>query len=164
MRSRGFNGIDLSGDFDVALVQGNNQSVTLTAQENLFDYFTVKVENNTLKIYTRNNIMSTREMKALITLKNIDNLQVSGGGDVIAETPVSVDALAINISGGGDLRSVINSDELSCHINGGGDAELEGKTKDYHIDMSGGGDLKSNVNAASIECRIAGGGDLYLRN
>ena len=159
-----FKGIDVSGGFDVTLVQGNTESVTLTAQENLFEYFTVKVENGTLKIYTRNNIMSTREMKARITFKNISNLEVSGGGDVNSDTPINAEALDVNISGGGDLRSVINSDELKCHISGGGDAELEGKTKDYYFDMSGGGDLKSKVNASTISCRIAGGGDLYLRN
>ncbi len=159
-----FKGIDVSGGFDVTLVQGNTESVTLTAQENLFDHITVKVENGTLRIYTRNNIMSTREMKARITFKNINALKVSGGGDVFSETPINAEALDVNVSGGGDLRSVINSEELRCHITGGGDAELEGKTRDYHLDVSGGGDMKSKVNASSIECRIAGGGDLYLRN
>ena len=159
-----FKGIDVSGGFDVTLVQGSTESVTLTAQENLFEYFTVKVENGTLKIYTRNNIMSTREMKARIMFKNISNLKVSGGGDINGETPVNAEALNIDVSGGGDLRSVINSEELKCHITGGGDADLEGKTKNYNFDISGGGDLRSKVNASSIECRIAGGGDLYLRN
>jgi hypothetical protein len=31
----GFNGIDVSGGFDVTLVQGNTESLILTAQENL---------------------------------------------------------------------------------------------------------------------------------
>jgi len=159
-----FKGIDVAGGFDVTLVQGNTESVTLTAQENLFDYFTVKVENGTLRIYTRNNIMSTREMKARISFKNINNLKVSGGGDVNSETPINAEALDVYVSGGGDLRSVVNSSELKCHISGGGDAELEGKTKAYYLEVSGGGDLKSKVNASSIECRIGGGGDLYLRN
>jgi hypothetical protein len=35
-----FKGIDVSGGFDVILVQGSNESLTLTAQENLFEYIT----------------------------------------------------------------------------------------------------------------------------
>lgn len=159
-----FKGIDVSGGFDVTLVQGNSESVTLTAQENLFDNITVKVDNGTLKIYTRNNLMVTRQLKARITFKNIDNLKVSGGGDVISETPVNVEVLDVYISGGGDFSSVINSEELKCHISGGGDAEIGGKTKDFNLDISGGGNLKSEVNASVISCRIAGGGDLYLLN
>jgi len=159
-----FKGIDVSSGFDVMLVQGNTESLTLTAQENLFKYITVKVENGTLKIYARNNLMATRSMKARISFKSINNLRVSGGGDVISETPVNVEVLDVNISGGGDFSSVINSEELKCHISGGGDAEIGGKTKEYYLDVSGGGDLKSEVNASVISCRIAGGGNLYLKN
>jgi hypothetical protein len=159
-----FKGIDVSGGFDVTLVQGNTESLTLTAQKNLFEHIKVEVENGTLKVYTRNNLMATQPMKARITFKTIDNLKVSGGGDVNCETPIDVDALDIYISGGGDFNSVINSKELKCHISGGGDAQIGGKTKAYSIDVSGGGDIKSEVNASNISCRIAGGGDLFLRN
>ena len=159
-----FNGIEVSGGFDVILVQGSFESLTLTAQEDLFEYITVKVENGTLKIYTRNNIISTQQMKARITFKSINGLNVSGGGDVTSETPINVEELSVYISGGGDLSSVINSGKVKCHISGGGDAEIEGNIKDYYLDMSGGGDFKSKVNAGVIFCRITGGGDLFLRS
>jgi hypothetical protein len=159
-----FKGIDVSSGFDVILIQGNSESLTLTAQENLFDYITAKVENGTLKIYTRNNLRPTQPMKAKITFKDISNLKVSGGGDVYSETPVNVEELDVYISGGGDFSSVINSEELKCNISGGGDSEIGGKTKDFYIYVSGGGDLESKVSASTISCRIAGGGDLYLRN
>jgi Putative auto-transporter adhesin, head GIN domain len=159
-----FKGIDVSGGIDVILVQGSSESLTLTAQENLFEYITAKVDNGTLKIYTRNNLRPTQPMKARITFKEITNLKVSGGGDTHGETPVNVEALDVNISGGGDFSSAINSEELKCNISGGGDAKIEGKTKVYNISVSGGGDLESKVSAGSISCRIIGGGDLFLRN
>jgi hypothetical protein len=159
-----FKGIDVSGGFDVILVQGSSESLTLTAQENLFEYITANVDNGTLKIYTRNNIRPTEPMKARITLKNISNLKVSGGGDTYSETTLNVEALDVYISGGGDFSSVINSEVLKCNISGGGDTEIGGKTEDYYITVSGGGDLESKVSAGTISCRIAGGGDLYLRN
>ncbi len=159
-----FHGIEVSGGFDVILVQGNSESLTLTAQKNLFDHITVKVDNGILKIYTRNNIWATQPLKARITFKNIDNLDVSGGGDVTGETPVNVEELGVYISGGGDFSSVINSGEVKVNISGGGDAEIEGNIKDYYLDMSGGGDVKSEVNASVISCRIGGGGDLFFRS
>jgi hypothetical protein len=159
-----FKGIDVSGGIDVILVQGSSESLTLTAQENLFEYITAKVDNGTLKIYTRNNLRPTQPMKARITFKEISNLKVSGGGDIYSETPVNVEALDVSISGGGDFSSVINSEVLKCNISGGGDAKIDGKTKDYNISVSGGGDLESKVSAGSISCRIIGGGDLFLRN
>ncbi len=159
-----FKGIEVSGGFDVILNQGNSESLTLTAQENLFDHITVKVDNGTLKIYTRNNVWSTQPMKALITFKNINDLHVSGGGDVMAKTPINSDELSVEMSGGGDFSSTINAGHMACRISGGGDAEIDGEISDYNVQMSGGGDLESKVNSEIISCRVSGGGDLFLKN
>jgi hypothetical protein len=159
-----FQGIDVSGGFDVVLVQGNSEAVTLTAQENLFEYITVKVEQGILKIYTENNIMSTRPMKARISFKSIANLRVSGGGDVTAETPINVPEFDLDISGGGDVRSVVNTNQLQGRISGGGDVKIDGSIKNYNFDLSGGGDINSEIGASEVSCRISGGGDLTLKN
>lgn len=159
-----FHAIDVSDGFDVILIQGSTESLTLTAQENLFEYITARVENGTLKIYSRHNIWSTKPLKARITFKDIKGLKVSGGGDIYSETPVNVGTLEVFVSGGGDFKSEINSEQLICNISGGGDAEITGKINDYKMHISGGGDLISKVSAASISCIIIGGGDLHLSN
>lgn len=159
-----FHGIDVSSGFDVILVQGNSEDLTITAQENLFEYITVKVDQGILMIYAKNNIMATKQMKARITFKSIDNLEVSGGGDIECETPVNVPKLDVNISGGGNLKTEINTDELKCHISGGGDAVINGNIKNYNLDLSGGGDVKSDLDAGIIDCSVSGGGDLTLRS
>jgi hypothetical protein len=160
-----FHGIDVSSGFDVILVQGNSEDLTITAQENLFEHIIVKVDQGILRIYTERGmmIMATKPMKARISFKSIDNLQISGGGDVTAETPVNVLKLDVNVSGGGDLSSVINTDELVCRLSGGGDADIDGNIKNYNLNVSGGGDVKSDLNTAVIDCSVSGGGDLTLR-
>jgi len=158
-----FNAIDVSGGFDVILVQGSTESLTLTAQDNLFEYITTRVENGTLKIYTHHNIWSTRPMKARISFKDIKGLKVSGGGDIYGETPINAEALEVSVSGGGDFKSEINSEQLKCHITGGGDAEISGKINYYNLSISGGGDLKSKVSAGEISFRMVGGGDLDMK-
>jgi hypothetical protein len=157
-----FHGIEVSGGFDVTLVQGNTENLILTAQENLFEHITVKVDQGILKIYTENNIMATQPLKARIMYKSIDKIRVSGGGDVKSETPVNVPNLGMDISGGGDLSAVINTDELECRISGGGDAKINGNIKRYEFNLSGGGDLTSEVAANSVFFEISGGGDVTL--
>ena len=159
-----FHGIDVSSGFDVILIQGNSENVVITAQENLFEHIKVEVEQGVLKIYTEKNTIAIKPMKARISFKNIDNLKVSGGGDVLCETPVNVPQLTVRISGGGDLEAEISTDELACHFSGGGDADIDGNIKKYSLEMSGGGDVKSFVDAGMIDCRISGGGDLTLKN
>jgi len=158
-----FHGIEVSNGFDVTLVQGDAEGLTLTAQENLFEYIIVKVDQGILKIYSDENMMATQPLKARITFKNIDNLRVSGGGDVFGETTIDVNALGIQISGGGDLSSNINTGELDCRISGGGNAKINGRIGTYKLDLTGGGDVQSEVAATSLNCTISGGGNFTFR-
>lgn len=159
-----FQGIQVSGGFDVVLVQGNSEGVVLSAQENLFEYITVKVEGGILKIYTEKNFMQTKGMKARISLKSISSLKVSGGGDVTSESGLNVPKLAIELSGGGDIKTSLTTDLMDCNISGGGDLNLDGTIKEYNLRMSGGGDVKSDVVTGNMDCLISGGGDMDIRS
>jgi len=160
----GFNGIDVSGGFDVILVQGNSEELILTVQENLFEYITAKVDQGILKIYTENNLQPTKPMKARISFKNLRDLKVSGGGDIICETDINVPELSVNVSGGGDIATVLNTEKLNCDISGGGDVKIDGNVKNYGLKMSGGGNIRSEINAGMIDCEISGGGDITITN
>jgi hypothetical protein len=158
-----FHGIDVSNGFDVVLVQGNSEGLTLTVQDNLLEYITVTVDQGILKIYSDKNIMATQPMKARITFKDINNLKVSGGGDVISETTLSVQKMDIGLSGGGDIAFNLNTDELKCGISGGGDLKIDGNIKNYNLDLTGGGNVRSVINVATtIDCRVSGGGDVRI--
>jgi len=159
-----FQGIEVSGGFDVNLSQGSSESVTLSAQENLFEYIHVEVEQGILKIYTENNLMPTKPLKARIMFKNIEKLHVSGGGDVVAENNLKVENLEIGMTGGGDLSAGIEATELDCNMSGGGDARLNGTASKLDVDMTGGGDLETSVHAEVFSCRLSGGGNLTLRS
>ncbi len=158
-----FHGIDVSHGFDVVLVQGNSEGLTLTVQENLLEYITVEVEQGILKIYSDNNLNPTQPMKARIVFKDFNQLKVSGGGDVTGETPINVKRMDIRLSGGGDITAVMNTDELDCGISGGGDMKINGNIKKYDLELSGGGNVISDINATEeIDCQVSGGGDVKL--
>jgi hypothetical protein len=158
-----FHGIDVSNGFDVVLVQGNSEGLTLTVQENLLEYITVKVDQGILKIYSDKNINSTQPMKARITFRDLSKLNVSGGGDVTSETPVNVQKMDIGMSGGGDIAFNLNADEMKCGISGGGDLKVDGNIRNYDLDLTGGGDVTSVINtSATIDCRVSGGGDVKI--
>lgn len=158
-----FSGIDVSGGFDVDLVQGSSESLVLSAQENLFEYLTVEVVGGILKVYVERNIIQTKGMKAKIYLKSINSLKVSGGGDVSSENTLDFANLAVEISGGGDLKTNLKTGELKCHLSGGGDANINGEIGTYDLNISGGGDLQSEITSGIIQCSVTGGGDVTLK-
>lgn len=159
----GFHAIEVSNGFDVDLVQGNSEGLTLTVQENLLEYITVTVDQGVLKVYSDKNIMATQPMKAKITFKDIERVNVSGGGDIAGITPINVQKMDLGISGGGDVTTTLNTNELKCHISGGGDLKVNGNIQNYDLDLTGGGDITSEINATTvITCRVSGGGDVKL--
>lgn len=160
----GFHAIDVSNGFDVILVQGSSEGLTLTAQENLFEHITTKVEQGVLKIYTDRNIIESKGLKAKIAFKSIDDLKVSGGGDVVSETTLDVPNLNISMTGGGDINARINTGDLKCRVSGGGDVAIDGTFKGYDMNLTGGGDLKSAISAAHILCEVSGGGDVSVNS
>lgn len=160
----GYDGIEVSGGFDVNLVQGSTESVVISAQENLYEYITVEVVAGTLKIGLERNVIQTKGLKARIMLKSINKLSVSGGGDVVAETRLEVPGLDVNLTGGGDIRTSLKTGELNCRISGGGNAELDGDIASFKLNMSGGGDIRSEIKSQEISCSMTGGGDLKIAN
>lgn len=75
----GIKGIDVSGGFVVELTQGSNEGVRLEAEENLIDNIKTEVRNGILHIYNDKSISTNKGMKAYVTLKDLERIDISGG-------------------------------------------------------------------------------------
>ncbi|PLX20197.1 MAG: hypothetical protein C0599_09550, partial [Salinivirgaceae bacterium] len=86
-----FNGIDVSGGFDVYLKKGSTPHVRLMVDENLLPHIKVASNNNMLKINTQKNFWKYKSLKVFITYQDLSVLDVSGGVDLIAEEKITSD-------------------------------------------------------------------------
>src|SRR6478609_2336495 len=82
----GFNAIKISGSIEVYITQGNSEAVAVSASEEKFrDKIKAEVVKGTLNIYydgDRISFTSTnKRLKAYVSFKNIDALDVSGASD-----------------------------------------------------------------------------------
>lgn len=159
-----FKMIDVSGGFDVILVQGDREMVVVKAQDNLFEYISVSVVAGELHIATERPIMPTEPIQAIITFVGLEQVNVSGGGDLTAKTRIDVPALRISMSGGGDVQAGFTSNMVRCHLSGGGDARLNGKIESLHVELNGGGDLDSEIESREVDILLSGGGNADLKH
>jgi hypothetical protein len=75
-----FTYIEVSSGFDVDIIQSDSYSVTITANENLFDYFEIRQDEETLYIRLKRanyNYINTR-LEATITLPELRSLELEG--------------------------------------------------------------------------------------
>jgi len=146
-----FNVVKVSSGIDVYLTQGDEEAITVEADDNLHKYIKTEINGNTLKIYSDANIRRAKAKKVHVTLKDVEKIYVSSAGDVLGENTIKTDELYLSASSAGDIRLSVNANELTCNVGSSGDINLKGTADALNADLSSAGDL----NAYDLKTRIA---------
>ena len=99
-----FTGVKVSSGIDVYLKQGNNESVSVEADENLHEYILTEVRNGVLNVYSEYNIRDAERKRVYVTMKEVNSVRTTSAGDVIGETPINSDRLELSASSAGDIN------------------------------------------------------------
>ena len=146
----GFHGIKISNAFTVYITQGNEDAVAISASKIEYrEKIVTKVENGVLiirfdedKNFWKGWNGDKQKLKAYISIKKIDRLDVSGACDVFFEEGISAEELTVRLSGASDLKGRIDAKKLSFNINGASDATISGNAAELSVDASGASDFK----------------------
>ena len=152
-----FNAIVVTGSVDVYLSQGEEEKVSVEADENLLEIIRTEVEGSTLHIYEKKNIRKAEARKVYITFREINSLIAKGATDIYGRTPLRSKTLELGISGASDVTLEIYTDELICRVDGAADAYLSGEAKAMIARVSGSSDLEA-ANLISQTCQVEASG------
>jgi hypothetical protein len=160
-----FTGIKVSAGIDVFLKQGNDQSITVEADENLHEYIITEVRGTVLHVYSDANIRDAEEKRVYVTMKDINSIETTSAGDVVGESPVRSEKLQLSASSAGDIRLELFARELEVDISSSGDMTLSGEADNLKADLSSAGDLKAydlKTREADISVSSAGDADINV--
>ena len=166
--------------------QGNKTTLKVTTDENILPVLTFQVENNELKIRTKEGT-SISPSKLLIetSSKDLNELSVSGGADFFLKSALETESIEVNVSGGADVKmeesvraskanfnisggADLDATQLACEkvsvsISGGADATLAGTTRQADLSASSGSDLDAkNLKAEDVSCDASSGADITV--
>ncbi len=151
-----FNSISLNGTFDVLLVQGNENSVSIK-EGNIEELVSASVNDNTLLL--KNGKKGASDVT--ITFINLNKIELMASGDVKAVDPIKTDNFEIYLKGAAsDLNLNLETKELKTVISGAGDVTLKGTATNHTIQIKGAGDVNAYdlaTNTTNVE--ILGAGD-----
>lgn len=136
-----FNGIKGSSGLKVFVTQGDEESVTVIADQNLQEIIKTEVIEGKLKIYTEYNIRDAKSKEIHVVFNEINYLSSSSGCHLKGENKVEADDIRINVSSGGRLKLEITASELECDASSGGEGILLGTTEFLKVEASSGGGL-----------------------
>ncbi len=157
----GFEEVELRGIGNLSIQQGDSESLTVEAEEDVLPKIRTKVKNNRLIIGPKRNttINTTEPINYELTVKDLTALEVSGSGDVEAED-ISTDELAVTIDGTGDVEINGEVNSQTVKISGSGDYQAEDlESKRAEVDVGGTGTAIVNV-SEELDAQVSGTGSV----
>jgi hypothetical protein len=133
----GFTELEVSGAFEIVLTQGNTESLTIEADENIMGNIKTRITGNTLEIYTKGTIRNYRVMRVYITFKQLESIDLSGAVKVTADQSLQFDRLDLDISGACIIEFDMEADRLDLDLSGASKLYLNGYANYMDADCSG---------------------------
>lgn len=163
-----YDGIAVSGWFDVDLVDGNEGNITLEGEENLLEYIITEVKDGKLVIKTEKgvNLKSSSwksGIRVTVPVESINSVTMSGSGDIVGKTTLKTNKFSTSMSGSGDITLDIEADSMNATMSGSGDIKLSGKATDFEATISGSGDIEAyDLEADNVYATISGSADIQV--
>ncbi|MBK7131760.1 MAG: DUF2807 domain-containing protein [Bacteroidales bacterium] len=164
-KTESFTGVKVSSGIDVYLKQGDNESMSVEADENLHEYIITEVRGGVLNVYTDANIREAERKRVYVTMKEVNSLRTTSAGDVVGQTPVKTDRLELSASSAGDIKLEVYAREIDVNISSSGDITLTGEAEKLSGDLSSAGDLNAYdllVKEADLSASSAGNADINV--
>jgi len=162
-----FSGIDVGGKYEIVLTQGEKESLSIEADENLLEYIETKVKDGVLYINSTESIGKCKALVVNITFKELDNLDLSGACDVWAEEKLAFDRLEMECSGASEIDLKINATYIEFDFSGASEIKLEGEAGEIDLDCSGASEFYAEefeVENYTIDCSGASSCRLFVTN
>ena len=158
----GFSGISISVPGVAEIIQGGSEGLTIETDDNILPLIETVVEDGTLKIrlQEKNSSISTKTLKIVINVKNIEKLSVAGSGELRA-AKLKSPQLKASIAGSGDMNiAALDVDTIKVSIAGSGSFTAGGKANSVESKIAGSGDVKiGKLEAGAVTVSISGSGD-----
>lgn len=124
-----FNALKASGVYELKLTQGSQEGVTIEADENLQDLFTVKNNGQQLMIEMKkaNNLKSKNKMRVHVTFKNLKELNLNTVGEVSSSNALTFDDLTLSNNSVGEVDLALTARKLHLKNRSVGEMKLSGK-------------------------------------
>lgn len=163
---KGFHGIKVSHAIDVYISQGNEEGVAVSAKTAEYrDKIKTEVVDGILRISydERSWKGGNRQLKAYVSVRNVDLINASGACDVIITGTLKAKELKLGLSGASDFKGTIEAEFIDADISGASDLSVNGSVDGLKIEASGASSFKGyDLQSEKCEVRATGASDVNI--
>ena len=160
-----FSGIRVSAGIDVYLKQGDKESITVEADENLQEYIKTEINGDILNISSDANIRDAEKENVYVTIRDLKSLKTSSAGNITGQMPFKADELELSASSAGDIKLEVSAKSIKADISSSGNITIDGTADKLEADLSSAGDLNAyelSVREADVSVSSAGDADINV--
>jgi Putative auto-transporter adhesin, head GIN domain len=172
-----FKGIYVNSNYTVYLKQTNKQEVTVEALTEIFSVTDIKVENGILMVNIErkpdnpnkslwakiDDVKFNPTMKLYVSVKNVNDLQVNGGGKIVSENSIATDYVFVGVAGNGSMDVDLKGNTIKAEVSGSGTLTLRGYATSIDALVSGTGALNAfNCVLETAKAKVSGSGECQL--
>lgn len=163
----GFNSVSVSGSFDVYIVQGSSESVKVEAPSDVMSHIITEVNDGDLRIYNKHDnwnwndwFGNHKKIAVYVSAKDLNNISLSGSGDVFFKEGITANSLRLRVTGSGDILGRVEVKSLESSVSGSGDMKVAGHAENSTVSVVGSGNFTGrNLITVNTAVRVTGSGD-----
>jgi hypothetical protein len=162
--SSGFTAITLEDRGELDITQGSVDSLTIQAEDNLMPFIKSEVKDSRLTLglrpnYQVNSIQNTLPVKYFVSVKNLNEIVLSGAGKIITHG-ISTGTIKVVEDGPGSIQlDQLQAKELNLYLNGKGSTQISGQVDLQTVVVGGPGKyVADNLDSSYASVDVDGSG------
>lgn len=161
-----FTGVSSEGSWDVIITIGDRDQVKLVSKGFNLDEVITEIEDGNLTIELDDSDDDNRaNFTAYVTVKRLENIGLTGSGNMIIRSDVTSTEFNIGLAGSGNIEmEMLSTGNLNIGMAGSGDVIISsGSASDVNIGQAGSGNFKAlDLMAQDVKIGKTGSGDTYI--
>ena len=112
------------------------------------------------KIKNNINISTKKGLFITVPFPDLDNVSLTGSGDVSTSSQIKSDQFEAELTGSGDMILDVDSNIIDAKVTGSGDLKITGSTTHLEIKVTGSGDFDGDsLNSQNVQAYVSGSGN-----
>ena len=165
-----FHGIEVSTGIELTLTEGSTEEVAVSAAKTEFrDKIVTEVKNGILKIHYEtktgsiNKVKETKGLKAYVSYKILDMLDVNTGAEVNINGVLKSASLSLNANTGGLVKGEVSITTFKVNQNTGSKITLSGKAEKLEIEGDTGSKFNGEgLSTSNCNAKASTGAGIYI--
>lgn len=151
-----FDSIDIDGDFEIELSQGNTSLYTIETDDNLIDVIQFRVEDNTLKISATHRIVKKKRFKITLTAATIAEIHLNNDARIKGSQLLKGDNILVTAGKSSEFDLDLDYKEaINLELFSDAKGSIKATAQNSKVTTDGRSNLKGYFLVESIEMELS---------